>query len=234
MNFMPTRSHGILLAALVLWSVAAGAAPPQKITLEYNLSRDGSVVGSVVETVEHDGKTYTISSEIRGSGIFTALGVLITRTSRGTITVQGLQPLEFREKRFGKAEMKARFDWARRTLTLEREGKSETLPMPPSPQDELSMAYSFAFAPPPSGEIAFTRINGRGLTPFRFSVVGTEKLRTSMGEMETLHLSKLRDGPEDKATDIWFASGRDLLPVRVLAVDKDGTRDDQTVTRVTP
>jgi hypothetical protein len=232
MNLIPSR--GILLTALILWGVAAGATPPQKVTLEYDLSRDGSVVGGVVDTLEHDGKSYTISSEIRGRGIFTPLGVMMRRTSRGNITLQGLQPVEFREKRLGKSEMNAKFDWAKRTLTQERDGKSETQPMPPSPQDELSMAYSFAFAPPPSGEIVVTRINGRGLTPFRFIVVGTEKLRTSVGKMETLHLSKLRDGPDDKATDIWFASGRDLLPVRVLAVDKDGTRDDQYVTRVAP
>jgi hypothetical protein len=234
MNFIPTLSRGILLMALILWCVAAGATPPQKVTVEYDLSHNGSVVGSVVDTIEHDGKTYRISSEIRARGIFTPLGVLMTRTSRGNITLHGLQPVEFREKRIGKSEMNAQFDWAKRTLTQERDGKPETQAMPPSPQDELSMAYSFAFAPPPSGEIVMTRINGRGLTPFRFTVVGTEKIRTPMGEIEALHLSKVRDGPDDKSTDIWFAGARNYLPVRVLAVDKDGTRDDQTVTRVAP
>jgi len=50
--------------------------------------------------------------------------------------------------------------------------------------------------------------------------------------MQTLHIAKLRDGPEDKATDIWFAAERDFLPVRVLVVDSDGTRSDQVVTRI--
>jgi len=40
------------------------------------------------------------------------------------------------------------------------------------------------------------------------------------------------DGPEDKATDIWLSSERSLLPVRVLVVEKDGTRIDQVVTRI--
>jgi len=39
------------------------------------------------------------------------------------------------------------------------------------------------------------RADGRGLTPFRFTVVGTEKLATPAGEMQTLHIAKLRDGP---------------------------------------
>ncbi|MGB7541058.1 MAG: DUF3108 domain-containing protein [Burkholderiales bacterium] len=234
MNLIPTPSRGILFAALILWGVAARAIPPQKVTLEYDLSRNGSVVGSVVETIEHDGKTYRISSETRGRGLFAPLGVLLRRASRGNITPQGLQPVEFREKRFGKPETIAKFDWGGRTLTQERDGKSETQPMPAAPQDELSMAYSFAFALPRGKDIQVTRVNGRGLTPFRFIIVGTEILPTPMGEIQALHLSKQRDGPDDKATDIWFASGRNYLPVRVLVVDKDGTRDDQFVTHVAP
>jgi hypothetical protein len=42
----------------------------------------------------------------------------------------------------------------------------------------------------------------------------------------------VRDGPDDKSTDIWFATERDFIPVRVLVVDKDGTRADQIVTRI--
>jgi len=77
------------------------------------------------------------------------------------------------------------------------------------------------------------RADGRGLTPFRFTVVGTEKLATPAGEMQTLHIAKLRDGPEDKSTE---HSGspreRDFLPVRVLVVEKDGTSSDQVLTRI--
>jgi len=96
----------------------------------------------------------------------------------------------------------------------------------------LSLAYSFAFVPPKGKEYDVTRADGRGLTPFRFTVVGTEKLATPAGAMQTLHIAKLRDGPDDKATDIWFAAERDFLPVRVLVVDTDGTNSDQVVTRI--
>src|SRR5438034_7765875 len=99
-------------------------------------------------------------------------------------------------------------------------------------QDTLSLAHSFAYAPPQSKEYDVTRADGRGLTPFRFTVVGNEKLATPAGEMQTLRIAKVRDGPEDKSTDIWFAADRDFLPVRVLIVDNDGTRADQIVTRI--
>jgi hypothetical protein len=117
-------------------------------------------------------------------------------------------------------------------VTQEKNGKSETLKVPADAQDPLSLAYSFAFVPPKGKEYDVTRADGRGLTPFRFTVVGIEKLATPAGEMQTLHIAKLRDGPEDKATDIWFAAERDFLPVRVLVVDTDGTRSDQVVSRI--
>ena len=128
--------------------------------------------------------------------------------------------------------MSAHFDWVARSVTQEKNGKSETLKMPADAQDPLSLAYSFAFVPPKGKEYDVTRADGRGLTPFRFTVVGNEKLATPAGEMQTLHIAKVPDGPEDKSTDIWFAAERDFLPVRVLVVEKDGTRTDQLVTRI--
>jgi hypothetical protein len=117
-------------------------------------------------------------------------------------------------------------------VTQERKGKSETLQMQGTAQDPLSLAYTFAFVPPKGKEYDIIRADGRGLTPFRFAVLGNEKLATPIGELQTLHIAKMRDGPEDKATDIWFAVDRDFLPVRVLVVDKDGARVDQVVTRI--
>jgi hypothetical protein len=224
----PLRHAGI--AALALWTAVAQAVPPERITLTYELKRNSLVV-DVSETLEHDGRTYVITSEGKGRGILALFG-LLKRTSRGRITAQGLRPDEFRDERPGGWTVSAKFDWDARSVTQEKNGKSETLKMPATAQDPLSLAYSFAFVPPKGKEYDVTRADGRGLTPFRFTVLGNEKLATPAGEMQTLHIAKVLDGPEDKSTDIWFAAERDFLPVRVLVVEKDGTRSDQMVTRI--
>jgi len=224
----PLRRAGI--AALALWAAVAQAVPPERITLTYELKRNSLVV-DVSETLEHDGRSYVITSEGKGRGILALFGIL-KRTSRGRITPQGLRPDEFRDERPGGWTVSAKFDWDARSVTQEKNGKSETLKMPTTAQDPLSLAYSFAFVPPKGKEYDVIRADGRGLTPFRFTVVGTEKLATPAGEMQTLHIAKVPDGPEDKATDIWFAAERDFLPVRVLVVEKDGTRSDQVLTRI--
>ena len=216
-----------LVAALICFT--AQAAPPERTRLSYEVSY-GTMHGDVVETLEHDGRTYSIVSETRGRGILAAFGN--KRTVRGRIFPQGLRPDEYRDERPFGWVASAKFDWESRSVTQERKGKSETLQMQGIAQDPLSLAYTFAFMPPSGKEYDIIRADGRGLTPFRFAVLGNEKLATPIGEMQTLHIAKVRDGPEDKATDIWFAVDRDFLPVRVLVVDKDGARVDQVVTRI--
>ncbi|HET7765831.1 MAG TPA: DUF3108 domain-containing protein [Burkholderiales bacterium] len=228
---MIKHSSGFASLAAMFVFAAAQAGPPEHIKITYELSVKG-MSGDAVETLEHNGKTYSIVSETRGRGILATVGVLNKRTSRGHITPQGLRPDEYRDERPFGWVASAKFDWEARTITQERKGKSETLPMPATAQDPLSLAYTFAFVPPKEKEYDIIRADGRGLTPFRFAVVGNERIPTPLGELQTLHIAKVRDGPDDKATDIWFATERDFIPVRVLVVDKDGARADQIVTRI--
>ena len=217
---------------LAVWSVVVQATPPEHVKLIYDTSYNGMVLGEIVETLIHDNQNYAITSEGRGRGIL-AIAPVLKRTSRGHITPQGLRPDEFRDQRGQRFVLTARFDWTARSVTQDKNGKDpETLPMPTTAQDPLSLAYTFAFFPPTGKTFEVMRADGRWLTSFRFAVVGTEKLKTPAGELQTLHISKERDGPDDKATDIWFASEHSYLPVRVLVVEKDGTRVDQVLTRI--
>ena len=224
----PSMFRRMALAAALVWATAE-AAPPERIKLSYEVNA-GTMHADVVETLEHDGRTYSIVSETRGRGILAAFGN--KRTARGRILPMGLRPDEYRDERPFGWVASAKFDWDSRSVTQERKGKAETLQMPSTAQDPLSLAYTFAFVPPAGKEYDIIRADGRGLTPFRFAVLGNEKLATPIGEIQTLHIAKVRDGPEDKATDIWFAVDRDFLPVRVLVVDKDGSRVDQIITRI--
>jgi hypothetical protein len=219
-------------AALALWAAGAAALPPERVTLRYQMLRNGSVIGDLVETLEHDGRSYTITSELKGRGALAVLGSL-KRTTRGRITPDGLRPDEYSDQRLGGVWVaSAKFDWEARTVTQGRKGKAETAKMPGTVLDPLSLAYNFAFVPPKGKEYDIVRADGRGLSQFRFKVMGNEKLSTPAGELQTLRVAKVPDGPEDRATDLWFATERDHLPVRALVVDKDGTRADQLLTRI--
>src|SRR2546428_7338579 len=130
----PFRRAGV--AVLALWAAMVQAVPPERVTITYELKRNGTVLVDVSETLEHDGRTYAITSEGRGRGILALFGVL-KRTSRGHITPQGLRPDEFRDERPGGWAVSAKFDWDARSVTQERKGKAETLQMQGTAQDPL-------------------------------------------------------------------------------------------------
>jgi Protein of unknown function (DUF3108) len=228
----------LLVVALGGFAVTvASAAPPQRVTLHYDVSQNGMTVVEATETLEHNGRSYRIQSEWQGKGLFalSARGKA-TRSSQGAIDARGLAPREFRDQRGDGPLEVARFDWAKKVLTREREGRTETEPLPEGTQDRLTLAYGFAFAPPASGggEFSVHIADARGLSRNRYAIAGREMLKTAAGEFEALKLVKQREPGDDRSTEIWFALKRDYLPLRVLVIEKDGTRRDQIVTRIEP
>ena len=229
--------RSIAFIAACVFAGACAAQPPRKVSLTYDVSYNGIVAAELTEVLEHDGKRFSLSSEGRGVGI----GALLyhgaaRRSCRGEITRAGLRPLEYRDQRGDKPASVAKFDWARKTLTLEHDGKNETKALAPGLQDRLSFLYNFAFeaAPDlkPGKEIKVTLTDGRGLTQFQYAVAAPEMLKTPAGEFETVHLVKQRENKDDKGTELWFARDRDYLPVRILVIEKDGVRINQVLTRI--
>ena len=223
--------------AACLFAGACAAQPPHKLSLTYDVSYNGLVAAELTEVLEHDGKSFSLTSEGRGVGI----GALLYRGAarrwcRGEVTSAGLRPVEYRDQRGDKPAAVARFDWVKKTLTREHDGKNETTDMVPLLQDRLSFLYNYAFQSSPDlkqgKEIRVNLTDGKGLTYFQYNVAGREVLKTPAGELETVHLVKRRDSKDDKGTEIWLASGRDYLPVRILVIEKDGAQIDQVLTRI--
>ena len=192
-------------------SAAALAAPPQRVDIGYEIARNGLVLAEVSQRLEHDGRSYRLSETWKGKGAFALRGEA-NRSSQGAVTADGLRPQKFEDKRSGRDTQHAQFDPAAKTATLLR-------------QDRLSFIWTFAFAPP-AGPVTVTVADGKGNTTYTYEPAGRERVKTPAGEFNALKLVKRRDKPEDRVTEIWLAVDRNYLPVRVLVVDKDGTRLD--------
>jgi hypothetical protein len=195
---------------------AAQAAPPHKAEIVYELSRNGMALAEVTHRLEHDGKTYRLSENVRGRGVLALKGD-ITRSSRGAIVADGLRPQHFEDKRSGRDTLQADFDPAAKTPTLKQ-------------QDQLSVVWTFAFAAP-AKEVGVSVADGKRVSEYAYQPAGREKVKTPAGEFDALKFVKKRERPEDKATELWIAADRQI-PVRILIVDKDGTRLDQVATKI--
>jgi len=198
-------------------AASAAAAPPHKVEIGFEVSRNGSVIAEVTHRLEHDGKTYSLAENWKGKGLV-ALAGEINRSSRGSIVADGLRPVEFEDRRSRRETRKAEFDAADKAPTLER-------------QDQLSLAWTFAFAPP-RGTVNVRVADGKRISAYVYKVVGRERVKTPAGEFDGLKLVKQKDNADAKSTEIWLAADRNFLPVRVLIVDKEGTRMDQVATKI--
>jgi len=194
----------------------AQAAPPQKAEIVYELGRNGMTLAEVTHRLEHDGKAYKLTENVRGKGVLALKGD-ITRTSEGAVAADGLRPRKFEDKRSGRDTLKADFDPAAKTPTLKQ-------------QDQLSLAWTFAFAPP-GKEVGVSVADGKRVSEYAYQPAGKEKVKTPAGEFDALKFVKKRERPEDKQTEVWIAADRQI-PVRILIVDKDGTRLDQVAAKI--
>jgi hypothetical protein len=224
-------------AALVLAAAAhvALAAPPARLALVYDLARDGQTIAEVVETLEHGDGRYTIVSEAKGRGALAALPLgSFRRESRGEVTEAGLRPRDFRDLRAGRLSV-ATLDWSTRELVTESRGRSEVHPLEGPTHDRLTQLYTFGFAPPPSdGAIAMRVTDGRGVADQRYVVARREPVEVGAGRFDALRLERVREPGDRRETVVWLAVEHDYLPVRILLVERDGARTDQTLQRIEP
>jgi hypothetical protein len=195
---------------------AAQAAPPQKAEIVYELGRNGMALAEVTHQLEHDGKAYRLTENVRGRGVLALRGD-ITRTSEGAVAADGLRPRHFEDRRSGRDTRRADFDPAARTPTLKQ-------------QDQLSVVWTFAFAPPAKA-VGVSVADGKRVSEYAYEPAGRERVKTPAGEFDALKFVKKRARPEDKATEVWIAADRQI-PVRILIVDKDGTRLDQVAAKI--
>jgi hypothetical protein len=216
---------------LLISAVAAvHAAPPERVELSFEVRHNGSSVAQVEHRLRHDGRVYELTETWSGKGLYALLGTA-RRTSRGIVAQDGLHPLEYRDERTARKTSRATFDWQAQTVTLQYKGEPRIVPLPPYASDRLAFLFEFAFSSPPAGEVPFHLMDGRGKSLHVYVVEGTERLATPAGEFDALRLARHTEG---EVAEIWLATGRSYLPLRVRVTGKDGTRYDQVLTRISP
>lgn len=229
---MRRAGAGLTCLALGLATCAGAlAAPPRKVEIAYDLLANGVPAGAATTRMEWGDGRYSIVEQVRGRGAFVRKGEA-ERRSRGSVTREGLRPLEFEDRRTGRDTARARFDWAAKTVTLQHKGEPRTEALPAGAQDQLSLLFNFAFRNPGAQPLSVHVSDGRRLSAYVYRAAGRERVKTPAGEFEALKLVKQKSSPDDNGVEVWLAVERHFLPVRSVLTDRHGVRLEQAATRM--
>jgi Protein of unknown function (DUF3108) len=228
----------MFIAIILLWALSFPTFAtdlPSRIDISYAV-KTGIGNGKLTETmkIEQDNGTnqYHISSEARPSGITKLIKPgSILRNSWGSITKLGLQPTRFSDQRKDKQPRVAIFDWNNDVLTLQHENDEEKKPLPDGTLDRLSFSYNFMFSPPLGESINAHITDGRSLELARYAV-DKETLKTPIGELETIVLTMQQENNNKLKRKIWLSTTHHMLPVRIVAIEKDGLELEKMVTKI--
>lgn len=239
------RAAALLLAAASLGAGAQDAAPshpavkrpfelPPSADLSYDLSarqRGFSLKGDALVTWRAGGGKYSVKAESR----VPVLGTITEDRSEGAVDAFGLAPGEFWEKRLRKDPTTTTFDRDSKTLRFSESQK--TYALKGGEQDRVSVTWQLAAVARAAGDKLkpgsswpFFVAGRRDAETWTFKVVKREKLRTGLGELETVMLTRetLDDG-RDQSLSVWLAPARDWYPVKLRFTDGDKEHIEQTI-----
>lgn len=211
--------------------------PPPSSQLQYRLRADIkglSVEGSGQIDWQSDAKQYRLSFDTSTQ----LTGQLMLEKSEGAIDRSGLVPTNFLLKRFRKEPVSVVFD--RRAGQINFAGDTPAYKIQGGEQDRLSVLWqllSMVRARPgsftPGSTWKFFVAGHRGGETWTFEVKDKQRLRTSLGEVDTLHIAHLpTDRSSGRQVDIWLAPSQEWFPVRLRFTEPGGDAIEQTIEKI--
>lgn len=199
---------------------------PAYIEIVYELN--GMLSGRQTHVWQRTGQRYTLEAEAEATGLagLFVSGKIIQKSS-GRIGSLGLMPAQYEIQRPSGKKEALRFDYDNNLIesirTDPRRGtRTLELPLIVGAQDPLSSIYQLAMSARDDKDGFIVAASTKRVKGYPYRTLGLEILRTALGEMNTLHVT--RPGDADKGSvHLWLAPDRYTLPMKVTYIDEDGT-----------
>lgn len=208
-------------------------ATPQKVEMEYQVTRNGQPFATLNERFVIENGRYTLESVTKGKGVYALFGKRVL-TSEGEVTAEGLKPSHFEALQNNVKKQIADFDWQANVLTLNNKGNIETVALEKGAQDLASFSYQFMFSPVKADEVNLPLTTGRNLRRYHYKVLERNVvLETPVANYKTVHLINASTDPKDDKKEFWLGAENHHLPVKIVLHDDTGATIEQVLSSVT-
>ncbi|MBM3350743.1 MAG: DUF3108 domain-containing protein [Betaproteobacteria bacterium] len=233
-------NHIKLVSFALLLSIASQASAqqttrPTHIQATYEVTKNGQPFARVKEQFIVSENGYKIESVTKGVGVYSLLGDRMLASS-GEVAAQGLKPARFELRQGDNAKkfLLSEFDWTHQTLRMTVKGKVKETPLAEGTQDLASYAYQFMFLPAPIQDaINVTLTTGKKVNQYQYKVASEHENVEAAGiRYKTLHLMQSDQQDKTETKELWLAVEQYHLPVRILMVDENGQKLEQTLTEL--
>lgn len=232
--FNHIKSLGLAFFFLSVSSIAfaqQAVVLPKRIQASYEVTKNGQPFAKVHELFVVTENTYKIESITKGIGVYALFGER-QLTSVGEVTAQGLKPTRFElhQGDNAKKSLLADFDWAKQSLRMTVKGKLKEAALTQGTQDLASYAYQFMFLPALLKDaITVSLTTGKKLNQYQYKINAEPEAIESAGtQYKTLHLVPPEQNKAE-TKELWLAVEHHYVPVRILMIDDNGQKLEQTL-----
>jgi hypothetical protein len=222
------------LLMLVMPVNAASKLLPKSLELEYAVTKNNQPFATVKEQYKIRDGIYSIKSVTKGIGVYALFGERVL-TSNGHVTKFGLKPMRFElhQGNSAKRSLITEFDWQQNKLLMQVKGKAREADLVDGSQDLVSYAYQFMFQPAHLKKTLTVNLTtGKSLRAYDY-LVQPATITVAGKAIKTLHLTPIKteeDQSSVETKEFWLAKSKYYLPVKILMIDEDGQKLEQTLT----
>jgi hypothetical protein len=195
---------------------AAADTPVAPFSAEYVADWKGISIGTSHIELKADAQpgSYVYTWSITARGVFRlAYHDDLVQTSWLDIDGGHVRPLKYHGKQ-GSEAVELNFDWPHKRATGDSQGKPVDIKLKPGTQDVMSIQVE-VMRDLKEGNLPkiFQIIDKDELKEFNYSEAGTGKLKTEIGELDTVIVLSQRTG-NNRILKMWFAPSLGFVPVQ--------------------
>jgi len=217
----------ILLSSLLFSSSCYAEQDLTPFKAKYLVSRNDTTIGERIHHLQATQSGYVYKATMQTTGLAAIFKPgAITEQSTLNVIDNRIVPhfYEYTDSNKPRKNAHLNFDWQQLKVTNNIGAKPWKMSIPNGTQDKFSyMLALMQDLQKGNTTMQYDIADGGRLKTYRFDSLGTEKIETVLGTLNTIKMRRIRVGKQNRFTYLWCAPSLGFLPVKVERHKGDNT-----------